>query len=320
MTNSARVFVAGHRGMVGSAIVRALKNAGYANIITRTREELDLTNQTQVRAFFQSEQIDEIYMAAAKVGGILANSTHPAEFIYENMMVELNTIHEAWHSGVKRLLFLGSSCIYPRSAPQPIPETALLTGPLEPTNEPYAIAKIAGIKLCQSYNREYDADYRCIMPTNLYGPGDNYDPVNSHVIPGMIRRFHEAKLSRLPSVEIWGTGKPKREFMFVDDLATACILTMELPKADYLTAVEPSPHINAGTGDDMTIRELADLIGEVVGFQGSINYDQTKPDGMPRKLLDVTRIRSLGWRPHVSLRDGLQRSYEDFLQRGSARS
>ena len=198
MTNSARVFVAGHRGMVGSAIVRALKNAGYANIITRTREELDLTNQTQVRAFFQNEQIDEVYMAAAKVGGILANSTYPAEFIYENMMVELNTIHEAWHSGVKRLLFLGSSCIYPRSAPQPMPETALLTGPLEPTNEPYAIAKIAGIKLCQSYNREHDADYRCIMPTNLYGPGDNYDPVNSHVIPGLIRRFHEAKMSRLP--------------------------------------------------------------------------------------------------------------------------
>ncbi len=318
MTNSARVFVAGHRGMVGSAIVRALKNAGYANIITRTREELDLTNQTQVRAFFQSERIDEVYMAAAKVGGILANSTYPVEFIYENMMVELNTIHEAWHSGVKRLLFLGSSCIYPRSAPQPIPETALLTGPLEPTNEPYAIAKIAGIKLCQSYNREYDADYRSIMPTNLYGPGDNYDPVNSHVIPGLIRRFHEAKMSRASSVEIWGTGKPRREFMFVDDLATACILTMELPKADYLTAVEPSSHINAGTGDDITIRELADLIGDVVGFQGSVNYDQTKPDGMPRKLLDVTRIRSLGWQPHVSLRDGLQRSYEDFLQRGSA--
>ena len=320
MSNSARVFVAGHLGMVGSAILRTLKRAGYANIVTRSRDELDLTNQKQVRAFFQSERIEQVYMAAAKVGGILANSTYPAEFIYGNMMVELNVIHEAWQSGVQRLLFLGSSCIYPRSAPQPIPETALLTGPLEPTNEPYAIAKIAGIKLCQSYNREYGTDYRCIMPTNLYGPGDNYDPVNSHVIPGLIRRFHEAKISRAPAAEIWGTGSPRREFMFVDDLAAACVLTMELPNADYARAVHPSSHINAGTGEDITIQELAELIREIVGFQGSIIFDQTKPDGMPRKLLDVTRIRSLGWQPHVSLRDGLQLSYADFLNREPASS
>src|SRR5215831_11659609 len=223
MPNSARVFVAGHRGLVGSAILRALKGAGYMNLVTRSRDELDLTNQKQVRAFFQSERIDEIYMAAAKVGGILANNTYPAEFIYDNLMVELNIIHEAWASGVKRLLFLGSSCIYPRLAPQPIPETALMTGELEPTNEPYAIAKIAGIKLCQSYNREHGTDYRCIMPTNLYGPGDNYDPLGSHVIPGLIRRFHEAKIAGVTQVEIWGTGTPRREFMYVDDLAAACV-------------------------------------------------------------------------------------------------
>ncbi|MCP1831725.1 GDP-L-fucose synthase [Bradyrhizobium sp. USDA 4532] len=315
MSNSAKVFVAGHLGMVGSAILRTLQRAGYTNIVTRRRNELDLTNQTQVRAFFQSEQIEQIYMAAAKVGGILANSTYPAEFIYQNLMVELNIIHEAWNSGVRRLLFLGSSCIYPREASQPISESALLTGQLEPTNEAYAIAKIAGIKMCQSYNREHGTDYRCIMPTNLYGPGDNYDPSNSHVIPGLIRRFHEAKMSQASAVEIWGTGKPHREFMFVDDLAAACVLTMELPDADYARAVQPNLHINAGTGEDITILELAELIRDVVGFHGSITFDQTKPDGMPRKLLDVTRIRSLGWQPRVSLRDGLQRSYADFLSR-----
>ena len=319
MTNSARVFVAGHRGLVGSAILRALKGAGYMNVVTRSRDELDLTNQKQVRAFFQSERIDEIYMAAAKVGGILANNTYPAEFIYDNLMVELNIIHEAWASGVKRLLFLGSSCIYPRLAPQPIPETALMTGELEPTNEPYAIAKIAGIKLCQSYNREHGTDYRCIMPTNLYGPGDNYDPLGSHVIPGLIRRFHEAKIAGATQVEIWGTGTPRREFMYVDDLAAACVLVMELPKDQYARTVEPTTHINAGTGQDITIRELAELVREVVGFPGSIVFDHTKPDGMPRKLLDITRISSLGWQPSLSLRDGLKVSYADFLNRGIAR-
>lgn len=310
-----RVFVAGHRGMVGSAIVRALKGRGYTNIIIRSREELDLTDQNQVRAFFQTQRIDEIYMAAAKVGGILANSTYPAEFIYENMMVELNIIHEAWASGIERLLFLGSSCIYPRSAPQPMPETALMTGELEPTNEPYAIAKIAGIKLCQSYNRQHGTDYRCIMPTNLYGPGDNYDPLNSHVIPGLIRRFHEAKIAGATRVEIWGTGTAQREFMHVDDLAAACVLVMELPKDEYARTVEPATHINAGTGQDITIRELAELVREVVGFRGSLVFDPTKPDVMPRKLLDLTRISSLGWRPRLSLRHGLEKAYADFLKR-----
>lgn len=259
-------------------------------------------------------------MAAAKVGGILANSTYPAEFIYENLMVELNIVHEAWASGVKRLLFLGSSCIYPRSAPQPMPETALLTGELEPTNEAYAIAKIAGIKMCESYNREHGTDYRCIMPTNLYGPGDNYDSLNSHVIPALIRRFHEAKITGATQVDIWGSGAPRREFMYVEDLATASILIMELSKDEYGSAVDSTTHINAGTGEDITIAELAELVREVVGFDGSVVFDKTKPDGMPRKLLDVSRILRLGWRPSIALRDGLQMSYADFLSRNPART
>lgn len=320
MSLTRKIFVAGHRGMVGSAILRELKHRGYTNVVTRTREDLDLIDQSKVQAFFQREGIDSVYMAAAKVGGILANSNYPAEFIYENLMVELNIIHEAWASGVQRLLFLGSSCIYPRSAPQPMPETALLTGELEPTNEPYAVAKIAGIKLCQSYNREYGTDYRCIMPTNLYGPGDNYDPLNSHVIPGLIRRFHEAKIAGATQVDVWGTGAPRREFMYVDDLATAAIRIMEQSKAEYDTAVESATHINVGTGQDITIAELAEMVREVVGFAGSVAFDKTKPDGMPRKLLDVSRILRLGWRPSVSLREGLEMSYADFLRLGSNRT
>ena len=309
-----RILVAGHRGMVGSAIVRKLQQHGYANIVTRDREQLDLVRQADVQAFFAKERIDQVYMAAAKVGGILANNTYPAEFIYQNLMVEANVIHEAWHAGVKRLLFLGSSCIYPRLAPQPMAENMLLTGVLEPTNEPYAIAKIAGVKICESYNRQYGTDYRSVMPTNLYGPGDNYHSENSHVIPGLIRRFHEAKQNAAPEVLIWGTGAPMREFLYVDDMAEACLHIMELDPDSYARNTEPMlSHINIGTGEDLSIRDLAKTIGEVVGYQGRIAFDTTKPDGVPRKLMDVARMKSLGWRPQVGLRDGLARAYADFL-------
>jgi GDP-L-fucose synthase len=314
MSKDNTIFVAGHGGMVGSAIVRKLKDRGYTNIVTRTRSEVDLVQQAAVREFFLKERIDQVYMAAAKVGGILANNTYPAEYIYQNLMIEANVIHEAWQAGVKKLLFLGSSCIYPRLAPQPMAEDALLTGLLEPTNEPYAIAKIAGVKLCESYNRQYGTDYRSVMPTNLYGPGDNYHSENSHVIPGLIRRFHEAKQSSAPEVAIWGTGSPMREFLYVDDMAEACLHIMELDSETYAHNTEPMlSHINIGTGEDLAIRDLAVTIGEVIGYGGRIVFDTSKPDGTPRKLMDVRRMQSLGWRPQVGLRDGLTLAYSDFL-------
>jgi GDP-L-fucose synthase len=314
MSKNDRIFVAGHRGMVGSAIVRKLREHGYSNIVTRDRNELDLVQQSAVRAFFAVEHIDQIYMAAAKVGGIMANNTYPAEFIYQNLMVEANMVHEAWHAGVTRLLFLGSSCIYPRLAPQPMAETTLLTGVLEPTNEPYAIAKIAGIKLCESYNRQYGTDYRSVMPTNLYGPGDNYHAENSHVIPGLLRRFHEAKESNAPEVPIWGTGTPMREFLYVDDMAEACLHVMDMDADTYSQNTQPMlSHINIGTGQDLSIRDLATAIGEVVGYQGRVAFDTSKPDGAPRKLMDVGRLHSLGWHARIGLRDGLALAYADFL-------
>ena len=313
-TSQPRIFVAGHRGLVGSAIVRVLNAQGLTNIVTRTHAELELTNQAQVREFFAAEHIDHVYLCAAKVGGIHANNTYPAEFIYDNMMVQANVVHEAWRSGVTRLLFLGSSCIYPRLAAQPMAEDALLTGKLEPTNEPYAIAKIAGIKLCESYNRQYGTDYRSVMPTNLYGPGDNYHPENSHVLPALIRRFHEARDSGAPSVVIWGSGTPKREFLYVDDMAAACLHVMALPQSRYAACTEPmNSHINVGSGEDLSIAELAQLVGDVVGYQGRIVCDASKPDGAPRKLLDISRIRALGWTPRVALREGIERAYQDFL-------
>jgi len=308
-----RIFVAGHRGMVGSAIVRCLEERGYDRIITRSHAELDLTDQAQVRAFFDDEKPQQVYIAAAKVGGIHANNTYPAEFIYSNLMVEANLVHESWRHGVSRLLFLGSSCIYPRMAEQPMSEDALLTGKLEPTNEPYAIAKIAGIKLCESYNRQYGCDYRSVMPTNLYGPGDNYHPQNSHVLPAMIRRFHEAKLAEAPAVVIWGTGSPKREFLYVDDMAAACVHVMDLPRETYAAHTDVmASHINVGTGEDLSIAELAQLVSDVVGYGGRIQYDTSKPDGTPRKLLDVSRMRALGWMPRVGLREGIESAYEDY--------
>lgn len=315
-----KIFVAGHRGMVGSAIVRQLLSAGHTpdQLATRTRAELDLTDQAAVRAFFAQEKPTEVYLAAAKVGGIHANNTYPAEFIYDNLMVEANIIDAAFRNGVQKLLFLGSSCIYPKLAAQPMAESALLTGTLEPTNEPYAIAKIAGIKLCESYNRQYGKehgiDYRSVMPTNLYGPGDNYHPENSHVIPALIRRFHEAKAGSLPAVAIWGSGKPYREFLYVDDMASASIYVMNLPKQQYETHTLPMQgHINVGFGSDVTIAELATTVGKVVGYQGQITFDATKPDGAPRKLMDSGRLRAFGWAPKVDLEQGLRIAYQDFL-------
>ena len=309
-----RVFVAGHRGMVGSAIVRQLKNAGGYEIVSRDREELDLTDQVAVREFFQSEKIDQVYLAAAKVGGIHANNTYPAEFIYENLMMECNIIHEAYAAGVKELLFLGSSCIYPKLAQQPMVESELLKGHLEPTNEPYAIAKIAGIKLCESYNRQYGVDYRSVMPTNLYGENDNFHPENSHVIPAMMRRFHEAKQRGDNEVVVWGTGTPMREFLYVDDMAAACVHVMNLEQSAYSEHTDPMmSHINVGTGVDCTIRELAETMKQVTGFEGEIVFDTSKPDGTPRKLMDVSRLERLGWNASVSLSDGLAMTYEWFL-------
>ncbi|MDM0104783.1 GDP-L-fucose synthase [Variovorax sp. J22R24] len=308
-----RIFVAGHRGMVGSAIVRCLSEKGYTHILTRSRSELDLTDQAKVRAFFAEERPQEVYVAAAKVGGIHANNSYPAEFIYSNLMVEANLIHESWRTGVNKLLFLGSSCIYPRLAAQPMTEDALLTGKLEPTNEPYAVAKIAGIKLCESYNRQYGCDFRSVMPTNLYGPGDNYHPENSHVLPAMIRRFHEAKSNDAPSVLIWGTGSPKREFLYVDDMASACVHVMDLPRETYAAHTDVmASHINVGSGEDLSIAELARMVSDVVGYRGAIHFDTSKPDGAPRKLLDISRIRELGWKPGVSLRAGIALAYADF--------
>lgn len=309
-----KIYVAGHRGMVGSAIVRRLRAAGAARVVTRTHAELDLVDQKAVHEFFLAERPEQVYLAAAKVGGIHANDTYPAEFIYENLMVEANVIDAAFRSGVKKLLFLGSSCIYPKLAEQPMREDALLTGPLEPTNEPYAIAKIAGIKLCESYNRQYGVDYRSVMPTNLYGPGDNYHPENSHVIPALIRRFHEAKLARAPVVTIWGSGTPKREFLHVDDMAAASVHVMNLDAETYARHTRPmQSHINVGFGDDVTIAELARLVGEVVGYAGEIAFDPTKPDGTPRKLMDSSRLESLGWRAGIGLEAGLAATYRDFI-------
>lgn len=319
MTMQQKIYVAGHRGMVGSAIVRTLYEQGQTNIVTRTHAELDLTNQAAVQEFFESERPDQVYLAAAKVGGIHANNTYPAEFIYQNLMVETNVIHNAWRNGVQKLLFLGSSCIYPKLAPQPMREDALLTGTLEPTNEPYAIAKIAGIKLCESYNRQYGAshgiDYRSVMPTNLYGRGDNYHPENSHVIPALIRRFHEAQVSHAPTVTIWGSGTPRREFLYVDDMAAASVHVMTLPKATYEAHTQPMQSlINVGSGADITIQELAQFVGQAVGYLGRTEFDTSKPDGTPRKLMDSSRLNALGWQAKVRLEDGLAVAYQDFLQ------
>ena len=300
--------------MVGAAIVRELGRRGYEQPLTRTHAELDLTDQAQVREFFQAQRPAQVYLAAAKVGGIHANDTYPAEFIYQNLMIEANLIHEAWRAGVQRLLFLGSSCIYPRLAPQPMAEEALLTGVLESTNEPYAIAKIAGIKLCESYNRQYGTDYRSVMPTNLYGPGDNYHPENSHVLPALLRRAHEAKVAGTPELVIWGTGTPRREFLYVDDMAAACVHVMELDRATYAAHTRPmSSHINVGCAEDLSIGDLAALICETVGYTGRIVYDSSKPDGTPRKLMNSERLRALGWQPRVSLREGLALAYQDFV-------
>ncbi len=319
MTQHPKIYVAGHRGMVGSAIVRQLLAQGHLaeRIVTRTHAELDLTNQAAVQAFFAVEKPDQVYLAAAKVGGIHANNTYPAEFIYQNLMMQANVIDAAFRHGVQKLLFLGSSCIYPKLADQPMREDALLTGTLEPTNEPYAIAKIAGIKLCESYNRQYGeihgVDYRSVMPTNLYGPGDNYHPENSHVIPALIRRFHEAKVSQAPSVTIWGTGTPRREFLYVDDMAAASVHVMNLDKATYDQHTQPMlSHINVGCGQDVTILEVAQAVARTVGYTGPIHTDSTKPDGTPRKLMDSSRLNALGWIAQVSLAEGLAQAYADF--------
>ena len=314
-----KIYIAGHRGMVGSAIARNLQAKGFNNIVTRTHSELDLTNQAAVQAFFAAEKPDQVYLAAARVGGIHANNTYPAEFIYDNLMMQNNVIHQAFLGGVKKLLFLGSSCIYPKLAPQPMAEDALLTGKLESTNEPYAIAKIAGIKMCESYNRQYGqshgVDYRSVMPTNLYGPGDNYHPENSHVIPALIRRFHEAKVANSPEVIIWGTGTPRREFLYVDDMAAASVFVMDLDKAVYDSQTEPmQSHINVGFGSDVTINELAHAVAKATGYQGNISFDPTKPDGSPRKWMSSERLNNLGWNAQVGLEQGLMQAYTEFVK------
>lgn len=308
-----KIYVAGHRGMVGSAILRQLDAQGR-HTLTRTRAELDLTDQRAVRTFMQDERPDAVILAAAKVGGIHANDTYPAEFLYENLMIEANVVHEAHAAGVDRLLFLGSSCIYPRDAPQPMAEDLLLTGPLEPTNEPYAIAKIAGIKPCESYNRQYGRDYRSVMPTNLYGPGDSFHPENSHVLPALMRRFHEAKIAHAPVVAIWGSGTPRREFLHVDDMAAASLFVMDLDRGSYDVNTRPMlSHINVGTGSDVSIAELARMVADVVGYDGAIETDPSKPDGTPRKLMDVSRLTGMGWSAGVSLDEGLRDTYRWFI-------
>tara|TARA_R110000850_G_scaffold39005_4_gene101523 strand:+ start:2225 stop:3193 length:969 start_codon:yes stop_codon:yes gene_type:complete len=320
-----KIYIAGHRGMVGGAILRQLqarKDAGETlALITRTHAELDLTSQVAVRDFMATEQPDVVILAAAKVGGIMANNTYPADFIYENLMIECNVIHQAFAAGVKSLLQLGSSCIYPRAAQQPMAEDALLTGTLEPTNEPYAIAKIAGIKLCESYNRQHGVDYRSVMPTNLYGPGDNFHPQNSHVLPALIRRFHEAARDNLDEVVIWGTGKPMREFLHVNDMAEASLFVLDLPQDVYAANTQPMlSHINVGTGTDVSIGELAQMVADVTGFKGKLGFDTTKPDGTMRKLMDVSRLADMGWRAQIDLKDGLQETYNWFLNQDSIRS
>ncbi len=305
MEKDGKIFVAGHKGMVGSAIVRALKKKGYTNIITKTHAELDLTRQKQVEKFFSEEKPDYVFLAAAKVGGIIANNEHPADFMYDNMILEMNVIHSAWKNDCKKLMFLGSSCIYPKMAPQPMPESCLLTSPLESTNEAYALAKISGLKYCEYLNRQYGTDYISVMPTNLYGPNDNYHPKHSHVLPALIRRFHEAKQSGAAEVYCWGTGSPLREFLYVDDLADACVYLMNTYSGNET--------VNLGTGKELTIKELAELVAKVVGYTGKIKWDTTKPDGTPRKLLDVSKLESLGWRYKTELEEGIRLSYEDFL-------
>jgi GDP-L-fucose synthase len=306
------VYVAGHRGMVGSAIVRELRQRGYRRIVTRRHDELDLENQNQVNRFFCTQRVDMVYLAAAKVGGILANHNYPVDSLYRNLMMQCNVIHAAFAAGVRRLLFLGSSCIYPKLAPQPMREDVLLTGPLEPTNEPYAIAKIAGLKLCEAYNRQHGARYLCAMPTNLYGPNDNYDLDNSHVLPALIRKFHEAREQGSPAVTIWGTGRPRREFLHVDDLARACVMLMESDNAEGI--------YNIGVGTDVSIAELAGIVAQAVGYHGELVYDTSKPDGTPRKLLDVSRIHALGWRAEMGLRQGIESTYHDYLRHAAGQA
>lgn len=309
-----KIYIAGHRGLVGSAIVRQLESRGFTNLLTRTHKELDLTNQAQVESFFQQEKPDYVILAAAKVGGIHANNTYPADFIYQNMMIEANVINSAFENKVKRLLFLGSTCIYPKAVEQPMREDALLTGVLEPTNEPYALAKIAGIKLCESYNRQHDTDFRSVMPTNLYGINDNFHPENSHVIPALMRRFHEAKVNNDAAVAVWGSGNAMREFLYVDDMAEASLFVLELDKQTYKANTKPMlSHINVGTGKDVTIKEIAETIKQVVGYEGKLTFDTVKPDGAPRKLTDVTRLENLGWRYSVDLKEGLQKTYKWYF-------
>lgn len=315
MKQSSRIYVAGHRGLVGSSILRKLEALGYEDILVRTHKETDLTDQRAVREFFSQQQPEYVFLAAAKVGGILANNSYPAEFIQINLAIQSNIIHEAWRNGVKRLLFLGSSCIYPRECPQPMREEYLLTGPLEATNRPYAVAKIAGIEMCWAYNRQYGTRFLAVMPTNLYGPNDNYHLEDSHVLPAMIRKFHEAKTSGASEVVLWGTGAPKREFLYADDLAGACVFLMNLPQerfATLLTSDHP-PLINIGCGEDLTIRELAEIVREAVDFRGEIVWDTSKPDGTPRKLLEISRIKALGWQPETKLEEGIAMAYRDFL-------
>ena len=316
MKKQDKIYVAGHRGLVGSAIVKALEKNGYTNICTRTHKQLDLTNQQSVIDFFETEQPDHVFLAAAKVGGILANNEYPAEFIQQNLLIQTNVIHEAYRSGVKRLLFLGSSCIYPKECPQPIKEEYLLTGPLESTNRPYALAKIAGIEMCWSYNRQYGTKYLAAMPTNLYGPGDNYDLEKSHVLPALIRKMHEAKVNNESRVVIWGTGKPKREFLYNQDMAEACVylMSMDEEKYDVFLDNEKAPLINVGVGEDLTIAELAGLVASVIGYDGELVYDKSKPDGTMQKLLDVTRINTLGWQAKTGLADGIKKAYQAWLE------
>lgn len=318
-----RIFIAGHRGMVGSALVRALQQQNNGQLknklILRSHQELDLTDANAVQRFFDYTTIDTVYLAAARVGGIQANHQYPAEFILQNLQIESNIIHAAWRHGVKKLLFLGSSCIYPKLAPQPMREEYLLTGALEPTNEPYAVAKIAGIKLCESYNRQYGTDYRSIMPTNLYGPGDNYHAQNSHVLPALIRRFYEAAQTNAPIVTVWGSGKPKREFLYVDDMAAACLFLMQQSHDDYVNLGSPqNSHVNVGSNEEISISDLAKLIAEIIGYKGDIIFNTGQPDGAPRKLLDSSKLRRLGWQPEVSLRDGIQRTVRHFIATISA--
>jgi len=314
-----KIYIAGHRGLVGTALMRNLREKGFENFLTRTHAELDLTSQAAVDAFFESEKPDYVFLAAAKVGGIHANNTYPAEFIRDNLTIQTNIIHAAYKNNVKRLLFLGSSCIYPKLAPQPMKEEHLLTSELEPTNRPYALAKIAGIEMCWAYNRQYKTQYLAVMPTNLYGPGDNYHPENSHVIPALIRRFHEAKLANAPNVTVWGTGTPRREFLYSDDMADACVYLMSLPDEQFVPLLGQdrndglAPLMNIGVGHDLTIRELAETVKDVVGYQGMIEFDSTKPDGTPRKLMDVGRLNAMGWSAHMEMREGLARAYQDFL-------